>query len=317
MFHMSSDLHPLAKSRNNRILPVNFLQNSEESVLNNENQIWDQQSFLQKKKEKVLLKYSKNKPTLNWDANNKKGVYYSGWNPLCGINICFQEDSDNDMMRIIIEINTLCSSYICHDTKNRIVAFEYLFKKDSETKKINMTFRMKPFKENEHIVVYKDCKYFGLDYDYDEIIKYNPFLLANITKTKVQSRFTISNDWQDKTLSTGVNFLHHQFKDFKYVTEYINEFIQNHIVREHLIPENIKAYPLLNIVQSNPEHHNPLHERHFPIANEALVLPHICIDVSDFPISSLLHGGNGGHGGHSVHGEISNAPVALHIPHIV
>jgi len=210
-------------------------------------------------KQKAIHKYSKNKPILNWDISNQKSVFNSGWNPLKPINICFRDESETrGIMWIIIEINSpifkrglsLTSTpyipYICKDANDDVIAYGFFFEKDPITKKINMMLRIKPFRNREHTVVYQNCQYFGLDYD--EILEGNVFNRKHI----LQSRFTLSNEWQDKALCTGVNFLHKNFQDFKYVVDSINDFIQSNKIREHLVPEIAHAYPLLRPFRQIP-----------------------------------------------------------------
>ena len=209
--------------------------------------------------QKAIYKYSKNKPILNWDISNQQGVFNSGWNPLKGVNVCFRDESESrGLMWIVIEINSsifrrglsLTSApnipFLCDDAKDDIIAYGYFFEKDPVTRKINMMLRVKPFRGRERVVVYQNCQYFGLDYD--EILEGDVFSNKRI----LQSRFTLSNEWQDKALCTGVNFLYKNFQDFKYVVDAINDFIQSNKIREHLVPDVVNAFPLLRPVRQIP-----------------------------------------------------------------
>lgn len=203
-------------------------------------------------KQRAINKYSKHRPSLNWDIQNQKSVFMSGWNPLKGVNICFRDESETrGKISIIIEINTLSIRhglsltmatpyipYICDDAQNSVIAYGYFFEKDPITKKINMMLRKKPFREREHITIYHNIQYFGLDHD--EIVYGRRHIL--------QSRFTLSNEWQDKALNTGVNLLYSGFRDFQYIVDLVNDFIQANKVREHLIPDVAHAFPLLNTI---------------------------------------------------------------------
>jgi hypothetical protein len=60
-----------------------------------------------------------------------------------------------------------------------------------------------------------------------------------------ESKFIVSNEWQDKALGTGVNFCHRHFSDFHYVIEHINDFIQKAKVDANAVPEVANAYPML------------------------------------------------------------------------
>jgi hypothetical protein len=77
----------------------------------------------------------------------------------------------------------------------------------------------------EYRVHYQDCLYFGLEYDQEDDI--------------LMSKFVVSNEWQDKALSTGINFATTECQ-FQYIVKYINHYIQQH--RKQYIP---RAYPKL------------------------------------------------------------------------
>ena len=206
-------------------------------------------------KEAAIVKYSNNTPVLDWSIRNQRDILHSGWNPMKGVNICFCDESAiNGRMWFIVEIhkpyfnlNTLWKKinipYICDDAQDSIIAYGYYFEKDPRTKKINMMFRNKPFRGRERVVIYHNCQYFALDFDE---------FLTGRTHRVIQSRFTLSNEWQDKTVVTGVNFIHPDFRDFAHIVDKINDFIQTNKIQEH-IPETIQAFPLLKLIRQIPE----------------------------------------------------------------
>ena len=219
-------------------------------------------------RKRAIQKYKKNKPSLNWEVTNNKGILYSGWNPLKGINICFVDRSaTNDMMCIFIEVNVpifkhgLSTTsqpnipFLCNDIGDGSIAFGYFFEKDPVTRHINLMVRTKHFRETEHVVVYRNCQYFGLDYD--DILVPESNRINSDMKHIIQSRFIVSNEWQDKTLRTGVNLLYRTFQDFQYVVEAVNDFIQDNMVKEHLVPGVVNAYPVLRVVRRLPDLFTP------------------------------------------------------------
>jgi hypothetical protein len=297
----------------NRIVPINETQENELSVRSydpkNKKNINRAKLCLFQNYEdiEIPLSYSKNKPILNWNTNNKRSIYYSDWNSLKGINICFCDESETkNKISIIIEINTLILKrgfsilfnpyipYLCNDAQNGIIAFGYFFEKNPETKKMNMTLRIKSLHDKEQTVVYKDCEYFAINYDNI----YTPIKNTFNSNCILQSYFTISNEWQDKSLRTGVNFADKSFQDFKHVVEKVNNFIQNNKIKEHLIPDFIMAYPLLDIfkysssqqsnhvVNDNTSHsrssHHGTHSIGYStiIANATSIYPNITISVA-------------------------------------
>jgi hypothetical protein len=203
-------------------------------------------------REMTIKRYSKSKPYLNWDKSNRNGILRSGWNPLRGINICFNDESQtNNRMSIIIELNApmyhtgLSKMHPTHvpfvtkEFNHKIVAFGYFFEQDRNSKEINLILRIKPFYEKEYIILYRDCNYFGICYEN----------IALDSKHIFESKFVISNDWQDKAIKTVINFYHKSFRDFHYVVEAVNDFIQNNKMKEHMIPEFARAFPMLNVVK--------------------------------------------------------------------
>jgi hypothetical protein len=69
-----------------------------------------------------------------------------------------------------------------------------------------------------------------------------------------ESKFVVSNEWQDKALRTGVNFCHESLCDFRFVVDHINDFIQQAKVEANSVPVTSRAYPMLSPVdvQSSP-----------------------------------------------------------------
>jgi hypothetical protein len=110
---------------------------------------------------------------------------------------------------------------------------------DKKSGLVNLLYRKKSFYDEEKCVVYRDCKYFGLRKDVEEIDN----------KLSIKHSFVISNDYQDKSVSSYINF-DNIFSDFILCIEYINDFIQN-VINIYNTNHNIfiqKAYILLNSI---------------------------------------------------------------------
>jgi hypothetical protein len=95
------------------------------------------------------------------------------------------------------------------------------------------------------MVVYKNCGYFGLE---SERVPSPKITESECNDLNEESKFIVSNEWQDKALGTGVNFCHKAFADFHFVVEFINEFIQKAKVDANAVPEVTQAYPMLRLL---------------------------------------------------------------------
>lgn len=182
-----------------------------------------------------ILKYSQNQPLLKWSETNRDGILNSGWSlfKTRKTNICFRNEMETrNRMWFVIEFPYKKNILNLKDLV--AIGFFFTFNKDKGT--IDLCFRLKQFLEKESCVVYKNCKYFGIEkesiYSHSEDIAFD------------NSYFVVSNDWQEKSLITGVNFLK-RFTDFHYITEHINNIIQKKLVESNRIPEFSQAFPLL------------------------------------------------------------------------
>jgi hypothetical protein len=159
--------------------------------------------------EHAIQKYSRNNPILNWD--NDRGLR-SGWNlfrVLKTNNVCFRDETkDSNRMWFVIEYPT---KKCCLFDNNHLYALGFFFVRHPAGH-IDLMYRIKTHQGREFQCIYKDCIYFGVENEMDENI--------------LRSKFVVSNEWQEKAMSTGINFLQNPFSDFLYVVEYINEFIQ-------------------------------------------------------------------------------------------
>jgi hypothetical protein len=116
--------------------------------------------------------------------------------------------------------------------KKQILGLGFFFERNPITDKISLLYRVKYLSGDEHRVIYNDVRYFGLDHEY----------VYHGSEYEKKSKFIVSNEWQDKALMTGVNFCE-KYYSFKYIVEYINDFIQKAlVVRAH---NAIHAFPML------------------------------------------------------------------------
>jgi hypothetical protein len=103
------------------------------------------------------------------------------------------------------------------------------------------------FSGKEHAILYRDCCYFGLETEK---------VYTSATRRDLyveETKFVISNEWQDKALGTGINFYRSKYSDFAYIVEYINDFIQRTKVEAQVVPDAVRAYPMLKLVRSLDE----------------------------------------------------------------
>ena len=212
--------------------------------------------------QKIITKYSQNIPYLDWSANNRNGVYKSGWNPFKGINICFRDELEKkNMVWFTIEISPnpvtstmsmmpLLSSYM---NPEDIFAMGFFFIRDPETNEVDLLYRMKPFNGRERTVQYHDCRYFGIGTEYVPI-NTRRILRSRFAK---MSKFIVSNEWQDKALQTGLNLFHKNYEDFVHIVNYINNVIQISIVNSN-VSSDVQAFPLLQVIGNRemPENSN-------------------------------------------------------------
>ena len=190
----------------------------------------------------ALFKYTTIRPILNWDQDNRKGIYSSGWNSFKKnkTNISFRCSSFADCnMSFTLEFPTPSNarfSTLNKSSTDKLVAFGFFFYINILTNKVDLYFRVKQFYGNEHTILYRDCKYIGLQ---EEYVLYD---------NAVRSRIVVSNDWQDKTVVSDLNFAN-EFQDFHHIIEYINDSIQFAITKMN-INNNLTAHamPLLRIV---------------------------------------------------------------------
>lgn len=191
-----------------------------------------------------IVKYSSNTPILSWQGIEKN---HRG-NKNYPVNICFTDESKikNKMWFVIEFPQNRFESFVKKLTRknyNPPIGLGYFFYKNMETKTVDLLFSVMSLDGNEHQVLYKDCKYFGIYSDNIKIVN-----KSFITKYKKESKFMVSNDWQDKSIDTGVNMYNKEFIDFHNIIIYINKFIQNSINEFHST-EIPHAFPLLKTIK--------------------------------------------------------------------
>jgi hypothetical protein len=77
----------------------------------------------------------------------------------------------------------------------------------------------------EHKVVYNDVVYFGLA---REMQPHETPCLDMPGAVVVDSKFIVSNEWQDKALRTCVNLCHPMYADVLPIVDLANDFVQRH-----------------------------------------------------------------------------------------
>lgn len=185
----------------------------------------------------TIEKYKQNKPTISWATD--KDIFHSGWNPMVGINVCLVDKSNADekMMAILIERQASLSK--------AAFAIGCFFSVESSGYMM-MTYRVKPLHGPEHTVVYRNITYFGLS-------KEKNYTDPNEPEFMEESKFIVSNAWQDKALRTGVNFCHPDFMDFQFVAVHVNDFIQRH--RQEMSHCDVpRAFLMLQVDDSVRQH---------------------------------------------------------------
>jgi len=97
----------------------------------------------------------------------------------------------------------------------------------------------------EHRVVYTDVVYFGLA---REVQPHETPYLDMPGAVVVDSKFIVSNEWQDKALRTCVNLCHPMYADVLPIVDLANDFVQRHRPTRAAAP----AMPLLALCR--PRH---------------------------------------------------------------
>lgn len=184
----------------------------------------------------AIYKYMAKRPKLNWQ-NSHGFSRFSSWSNKP--NICFHEDIQHKKMHLYIEFPigfiTSCMSNIpymnesIHESTAGICLYFYV---EENTQDVNILYRRKPLYGHEHSVLYAGCKYFGIqkEMEHMDFIYHNePRIIYNR-----RTNFMVSNDWQDKTIVTDVNFEDSYHRDFHYVIDHINDFIQHAIYEKNM-----------------------------------------------------------------------------------
>jgi hypothetical protein len=122
----------------------------------------------------------KDNPRLNWDMNRSCGVTRSGWNPLVGLRVSiFDESLSKDKVSIFIEPAAPGTGKLCFMTFTPMIvllpillpilvskstAKAYIFSKNVDTGKIDLLYRVKPFRDEKIRVVFEDVTNFGIKF---------------------------------------------------------------------------------------------------------------------------------------------------------
>lgn len=216
----------------------------------------------------AILKYANHVPKMNWyiprnyvSQRGAIGLRYNRVNINSDINICFHNEIETHRLSIIFEypvgfvssslsyLSTI-SSVFGNVLEDRIIGIGFFFTENMISGEIDMSYRIKYLDGTEKLVVYRSVRYFALDMD----VIYDRFQCASSdsfpkkmygSKYKKISCFTISNEWQDKTIYVAIDLYNKKFYDFHYVVEFINSFIQNNLKAKQLLENPQRAYPLL------------------------------------------------------------------------
>lgn len=178
----------------------------------------------------ALSKYCNNIPTMDWTQTNGRFVP-----PIHDINICFKNNIViNDTASIFIEFPVdIKYSFMSlfPGVIEKISGIGLFFSINSETKEVDMLLRQKLVHGPENLVIFHSLRHFGLDME-----SYAP---------RNMSCFTLSNEFQDKSICSYLNFNHPLYEDFRYIVYYINDFIQKNLFENNILSSPPRAYPLL------------------------------------------------------------------------
>lgn len=194
------------------------------------------------------IRYTKNTPLLDWGYTNvtNKPLFKKK------INICFCDNRiTRNQMYILIEF----------PYKNCLGVGIFIEKKGSI---IEIVLRKKEHKKKDHIVLYKDCKFIGL----------NSHLVYDLyNNVNIEYSIVVSNNWQDKTLFAMI-LSDSEVNDFKNMIDYINDYIQD-IVAETTVNNEPLVTPLLNVIKE----HEFESEKNIAIAEFPIILDNKYIKV--------------------------------------
>jgi hypothetical protein len=130
--------------------------------------------------------------------------------------------------------------------ESKIVGVGFFFVENRSTGEIDMHYNVKYLNGSEKLIVYKSIRYFGLDMDL--VLDYDGrpdiYDKSFTCKYKKISCFTLSNEWQDKTIYVALDLYDKKYADFQYVIEFVNDFIQNNLKAKSRT-NTPTAFPLL------------------------------------------------------------------------
>jgi hypothetical protein len=129
--------------------------------------------------------------------------------------------------------------------KNEILGIGLFFMRNLDTGVVDLMYCVQRDTGYYSSTLFKDCNYFGLDFD-TEIQPFHGYAIRTYL-----SKFIVSNQNQDKALNTEVNFYSEKFlfnkSSIGYIVECANDFIQSTKIICDCIPEVAPAYPLLHV----------------------------------------------------------------------
>jgi hypothetical protein len=190
----------------------------------------------------AMQQYSSNRPRLNWDSQSGYAVKHISMGG-SRVNIVYNQSLRHNRLQFAIEY-PIGFIYSCYSKWSKtedstLVGLGFEFYIDENTKKVNLHLRQKKMRGVDRVVEYRDCRYFGMDTETRETIDRAGFVIR-----EKKSKFTVSNEWQDKTIDCWLNM--EEFPNFDLIVGHINDFIQFNLYKNTQTEEVMQhAFPLL------------------------------------------------------------------------
>jgi hypothetical protein len=191
----------------------------------------------------------KENPRLNWDMNRSRGVTRSGWNPLVGLRVSIIDESlSEDKVSVFIEPAAPGTGKLCFMTFTPMIillpiilpilvskstAKAYIFSKNIATGKIDLLYRVKPFRGEEIRVAFEDVTNFGIKFQKDEAFA-----------DQFTSCFILTFKDGQVRIPNGECFVLSHMKELNEILEAVNCLIERSLESRQDL--NSAIYPLLS-----------------------------------------------------------------------